>query len=138
MTRLSPARAYVAALVLMTAAIVGTIIAAGLPWLVLAVVLGVVATRGWGRTAIGVLISAAGVGSLLACVLGSIPGSPVIGTASGALLAIVGAWTAVSGRSWPAMGTRYDAGPSPSPRARALSAWEAQDRGIDPTADASD
>ena len=136
--RLSPARAYVAALVLMTAAIVGIVMATGLPWLALAVVLGVVATRGWGRTVVGALIAAAGLASMVMCLLGSIPGSPLLGAVSGALLALGGAWTAVAGRSWPAMGARYDAGRPASRRARSLSAWEAQDRGIDPTEDPSD
>lgn len=135
---LSPVRAYVAALVLMSAALVGIVIATGLPWLILAVVLGVVATRGWGRTAVGVVIVIAGIGTVLGCLLGSVPGSAVLGTISGSLLALGGAWTAVAGRSWPAMGARYDGGRSPSRRGRPLSAWEAQDRGMDPTEDPSD
>ena len=135
---MSRTRAYLTALALMVLALIGIVLATGLPWLMLAVVLGVVATRGWGRSVVGALIAAAGVGAVLAYLVGSIPGSPFLGAASGALLALAGAWTAVAGRTWPAMGARYDAGPPKTRSARALSAWEAQDRGIDPTEEPSD
>ncbi len=138
MTRLSPVRAYIAALVLMTVGLIGLVGATGLPWLILAVVLGVVATRGWGRTVVGALIAVSGVGAALLCILGSVPGSAVIGGASGVLLALGGAWTVIAGRAWPAMGARYDAGRPSSRRVRTMSPWEAQDHGLDPTEDPSD
>lgn len=143
MSRLSPVRAYVAALVLMAVGLAGLVITTGLPWLVLAVLLGVVATRGWGRVVVGVLIAIAGVAAALVCVVGTLPGatgigSTALGVTGGVLLALGGAWTVVAGRTWPAMGARYDAGRTPTRKERSLSAWEAQDRGLDPTEDPSD
>jgi hypothetical protein len=56
----------------------------------------------------------------------------VLATAGGALAAGAGAGTVALGRRWPSLGSRYDA-PARRPDAEA-SAWDALDRGDDPTA----
>ncbi len=60
----------------------------------------------------------------------------VVSLAGGALALVGGALTAWRGSGWPAMGARYD-GPQPArgrPERPPASAWEALDRGEDPTA----
>lgn len=120
----------------------------------LAAVAGVVATRSWGRLAAGAVLLAAGVAAAVACatVVGAqaaraaadLPGSHAAVTTSGwqwgavaggVLLALAGAMTAVRGRRWPSMGARYEAGAARSTPARdpEAVAWEALDRGEDPT-----
>lgn len=122
-------------------------------WLAAACALGILATRGWGRTVVAAVATAAG----LAAGLGGVrfamaagnalneharasQGVPAVGTPTGSawwllatlggvLIMAMGIWTMVRGRTWPAMGSRYERGP------RHLSAWEAQDLGQDPTDD---
>jgi uncharacterized membrane protein (TIGR02234 family) len=67
---------------------------------------------------------------------------PLIGLAlGGAVIAVVGAWSTARGAQWPTMGRRYEraaAGPASNRgsarRAGAREAWDALDRGEDPTA----
>ena len=111
-------------------------------WVALAAVLGIVATRSWGRLVVGVIAALQGVGALLGPVRLLASGEPrtgawwVAAAAGGALVIGAGAWTIRSGRSWPSMGARYDrqAGDG-APRPRPVSDWEAQDAGRDPTDD---
>lgn len=134
---MSPVRAYVLALVLVTAGMASLVIAFSLPWLSLAAVLGIVATRGWARRVVGALLVLAGIGSVVAALapLSSSGSIPVVGAIGGVLVTLGGAWTLTRGATWPAMGARYD-GARPATRSpRPLSAWEAQDRGLDPTLD---
>lgn len=134
---LTPVRAYVMALAVVGLGIAGIVVAFGLPWLTLAVVLGIVATRGWARRVVGALLVLVGV---VAAVAGAAPLASsgtvsVLGVIGGVLVILGGAWTFARGATWPAMGARYD-GARPAARARRpLSAWESLDQGVDPTVD---
>lgn len=138
MSPLSPARAYVVALVLLATGVVLVVIADGLPWLTLAVVLGIVATRGWGRIIASALLLIGGlvavVGGVIAIIGGS-AGSGILGVAGGVLVSCAAAWTIVRGRQWPAMGGRYERDRGSAATSSRLSAWDALDRGQDPTED---
>ncbi|WP_406071633.1 Trp biosynthesis-associated membrane protein [Micromonospora sp. NBC_01638] len=136
-----------------------------LPWLpALALVMlagggAVLATRGRLRRVLGVLLGALGLAvaagggyGLVADVGGSVSRQwPALCLVGGLLAAAGGLWTALRGGGWPAMGARYErparttpeavsapgpAGP-PTPMAgrRTTEAWDALDRGEDPTAD---
>ena len=135
--------------------------AAGLVLLAAAVAL--LAVRGAGRAAVGLVTAAAG-GALVwsgvrvlaggvadaAADLPGVSGSSVTSTAvdvspawpvvtlvAGVLALAVGLVTAVRGRRWPAMGRRYErTAATARPRTdedRAQDAWKALDRGEDPT-----
>jgi uncharacterized membrane protein (TIGR02234 family) len=138
--------------------------AAGLVLLAAAVAL--LAVRGSGRAAVGLLMAVAG-GALLwsglralsgglaesAGEVLAVAGTPVVAVSAvwpgatvlaGVLGAGAGAFTVLRGRRWPAMGGRYERTPSrdggraaaPRPRTaeeQAQLAWQALDRGEDPT-----
>nr|WP_204261248.1 Trp biosynthesis-associated membrane protein [Blastococcus saxobsidens] len=135
--------------------------AAGLVLLAAAVAL--LAVRGVGRAAVGLVTAAAG-GALVwsgvrvltggvadaAVDLPGLSGSsivstsvdaspvwPVLALVAGLLALAAGLVTTVRGRSWPAMGRRYERTPATvRPRTdedRAQDAWKALDRGEDPT-----
>lgn len=140
---MSPTRAYVAALILLTAGLTAIVVATGAPWLLLALVLGVVATRGWARAVVGVLLALLGlavvVGYAWAIIEGGGEGAvSALAVLGGAVVALVGVWTMRRGRTWPSMGSRYERAGAASRRSPRLSDWEALDRGIDPTADPAD
>jgi len=105
-------------------------VAAASVWVVLAGVLGVIATRGWGRVAIGLAIAGAG---LLVAVGASLTGANLasaasaglgsdavvqvstaavpwwwISAAAGAVSVAAGAYVAWRGRSWPGLSRRYE------------------------------
>jgi hypothetical protein len=115
-------------------------------WVALAGVAGVLATRGWGRSAVATVVLVAGVGGLAGAVTfaldpdgAAIDASSVTATqawvlaAAGGILVVVAAcWTIARGRSWPVMGTRYERGATSRPE---RSAWDLQDMGQDPTQD---
>ena len=167
-----------------TVAVTGTDLAPGVRALGLVGLAGVVAllaTRTTGRLVVGGLLAAAGVG-VVASVLGTdltgaslreagVPGAavpvgstawPAVAALGGGVLSLVGIVAVLRGRSWPAMGARYEApapgaaavsAPAPAPTAPAPTApaptapaphagatgqperalWEALDRGEDPT-----
>lgn len=115
------------------------------------------ATRGRVRGVVGVLLIAAAVATVVAVVLVAadpsgllepvatrqvghagarvsdvhLSGWPWAALAGGLLVAAAGAFTIWFGRSWPAMGRRYDRRPRPTGE---LDMWDAIDRGEDPTA----
>ena len=116
------------------------------------------ATRGRGRLAIGAVLVLAGVGAAASAVgplldpsaAGGSATAQVVATArpwlalAGALTALVaGALTLTSGRRWPALGRRYEAPGTPAPArperhstapdVDGAGAWDALDRGEDPT-----
>ncbi|MCD2197774.1 Trp biosynthesis-associated membrane protein [Actinomycetospora endophytica] len=131
------------------------------PWalLALAAIGGLLATSGWGRRVVGVIVGVAGLWALLRAVSGLaapapalLPASarqagravgvavtpvwPLLGALGGLLLLAVGALVAARGSVMPRLGARYDA---PGGRARARpedderGLWEALDAGEDPT-----
>jgi uncharacterized membrane protein (TIGR02234 family) len=130
----------------------------------LAAVAALLATRRNGRVAVGVLLAVAGIAVAVVSLRTGLDAGPsavaalsrdvgsdaavpdVDGTAwpylsavGGALLAAAGAMSALRGRSWAAMSGRYDA-PGTASRDRPAAkdpdaaAWDALDRGEDPTA----
>jgi uncharacterized membrane protein (TIGR02234 family) len=138
--------------------------AAGL--LLLAAAVAVLAVRGAGRAAVGVLVVLAGAAlawsGLQVLTGGADPGTaapgerrtvelaaawPVLVLVAAVLAVAAGGLVLVRGRSWPGMGRRYERGPGATPAAparprtdedRALDAWRALDRGDDPTEDPTD
>ena len=121
----------------------------------LAGVAAVVATRSWGRVAVGALLAVAGAWSValvgrvvadqeaaalreapagsLALVLRESGGAwPYVALLGGLLLTASGLLVVLRGRRWAAMGARYDA-PTAKRAAGEASLWEALDRGEDPT-----
>ena len=105
------------------------------------------ATRGRGRLAVGVLLAVSGLalaGTAIGAVVnldGVAAGWPALAALAGAVVAVVGGVTVRSGRSWPALGTRYDR-PAPRPahdrrlardQDQSGGMWDAIDRGEDPT-----
>lgn len=125
-------------------------------WVCLAGLAGVVATRSWGRILVGVAILVAGVagaaGAIAFAVRASaaiddaasgIVGAPVavsstitpwwvLALLAGAVAGLGALWTVVRGRRWPTLGARYERAARGRP---AMSAWDAQDLGQDPTDD---
>ncbi|ROO61211.1 putative membrane protein (TIGR02234 family) [Micromonospora sp. Llam0] len=135
-----------------------------LPWLPAVALVGlagtgaVLATRGLARRLVGALLAALGValaaGGLTVLLAGAGPAGPTTDstvsapqwpalTVIGAVLLVAGGLvTALRSRHWPAMGARYErsrpggdgSGGDRSSRST-LDAWNALDRGEDPTAD---
>jgi hypothetical protein len=119
------------------------------------------ATSGWVRRVLGVLLSLAGVGVVIGAIAGRVgldPGSaaggvtwPILCAAGGVIITYGGVTAARHGHRWPRMSARYDRKPVPPPRAVPApfadrlpdkspaiadhrAAWDALDRGDDPTA----
>ena len=148
-------------------------LAAVLPWLGLAAVGGVFATRGWARVIVGLVVLATGLVSAVSAISFALdPRSAVLNQLNpdqlnpdqlnpdqlspdpltqwastpwwvlgliGALgLVAVGGLIVARGRTWPGLSQRFErsagtkAGPDAAPIS-ALSAWDALDRGEDPT-----
>ncbi len=115
-------------------------------WIALAAVAGIVATRSWGRQAIGLVALVAGlVGALGGMAFAMDPGrfadeaasievGPgwLVAVVAGLVVTFAGAMTVIRGRQWPTMGVRYERRPR---TAQVTSDWEALDLGQDPTDD---
>ncbi len=129
---------------------------AGLGLVGLAGVVAIAATRRFGRVVVGVLVVLAGVAIAVAAgriaadplpavraasqVRDLVPGTvadlrdlrrtpaPWLATGGGVFLALGGVLVALRGRTWSALSARYR-----TPAARPVDAWEAIDRGDDPT-----
>lgn len=133
----------------------------------LAGVVAIAATRRWGRTTAGLMLLAAGIGAAVAVIVFvgnvdtavlpearrlaqrthavpdqvSLTAWPWLALAGGLVTALSGLGTTLRGRSWPAMGARYEAPGSAgtSARKRAVdpgtAMWDSFDRGQDPTED---
>jgi uncharacterized membrane protein (TIGR02234 family) len=119
----------------------------------LAGVVALVATRRAGRVVVGVVLLLVGAGTVAAVVLPDLASAtlraqgadgrvatrawPSVTAAGGLLVAAAGGLTVLRGRSWPAMGQRYETpgapGAAPAQPAGERSLWEALDRGEDPT-----
>lgn len=131
-------------------------LAAAAGWLCLAGVAGIVATRGWLRVVVSLIVLVAALGiAAAAVVFAAVPGSVaesalvaelgearlLSATATGwwaavllgaALVAYAAVWTALRGRGWPTLGSRYERTPAAAP---AANPWDALDKGQDPTDD---
>ncbi|MFJ3216121.1 TIGR02234 family membrane protein [Kitasatospora sp. NPDC086801] len=132
----------------------------GLALVGLAAAVAVFAVRGVGRLAVGALTLLAGLGAAAASAAGAgdtaaldaeaarklaLSGSaatevghtgwPWVALVGGLLLAVAGLLTLRYGRSWPAMGSRYEAPTRKAPAKSETPAdlWKALDRGEDPT-----
>jgi uncharacterized membrane protein (TIGR02234 family) len=133
---------------------------AALGWAGLAGTAGLVATRGWLRVAVGVLLVAFGGGVTYLCATAvghahilaaataksqyaAVTGAAdiklnplwIVTLAGGLLLALAGALTVARGRRWPGMSARYERTSAP-PKADPndpLVLWKTLDRGEDPT-----
>jgi uncharacterized membrane protein (TIGR02234 family) len=112
------------------------------------------ATRGLGRRLLGGLLVVVGLGVAAGAVAGRAgldvgsagaggTGWPVACVLGGLLIVLGGLWAARSGHEWPAMGARYERGGAAGPpaadadvdqRVDTRAAWDALDRGDDPTA----
>jgi uncharacterized membrane protein (TIGR02234 family) len=127
----------------------------------LAGIAALLATRGWARTAVGVLLT--GFGALIAVlaplavrhshvvsaaedrtnltrltgdVTVQVGGWWIVALAGGVLLAVAGLLTVVRGRRWPGMSARYDRpGTAPRQGDDPASLWKSLDRGDDPTSE---
>ncbi len=139
-----------------------------LPWLGLAAVGGVFATRGWARVIVGLVVLATGLVSAVSAISFALdPRSAVLdqlnpdqlnpdqlnpdpitqwastpwwvlGLTGAIGLVVVGGLVVARGRTWPGLSQRFErsAGPKAgqdAPPISALSAWDALDRGEDPT-----
>lgn len=114
---------------------------------------GLVATRGWGRALVGVIVAVAGVVAVGGCVAFALSpsgridqvasadaGSPlhveaswtgwwIVGAIGGLLILAVGAAAIMRGRTWPTMGSKYERS------AAVRDPWAQLDAGQDPTLD---
>ena len=126
----------------------------------LAAVIAVHASRRWGRRLVGGLLAAAGgvVAGQAYVIMRDLPDQvlqhldgtagtadfasvttasdgPLVMAVGGLGVAVAGSALAVFGPRWPSMGTRYErpAGSRPASRSSERAAWDALDRGEDPT-----
>lgn len=108
--------------------------AAAAAWIALAGIAGLVATRSWGRTLVGlVLVLAAVAGILSALRAWTAPWAPV--AIVGLVCPLVaGLLAIIHGRRWPVLGSRYERQAEPRQEADERATWDALDRGEDPTA----
>jgi Tryptophan-associated transmembrane protein (Trp_oprn_chp) len=99
------------------------------------------ATKRWGRIAVGIVIVAAGLGSAVAAAVAkaphgseNLPAWRVVAIVAAAPVVLAGAAAAARGYRWSVMSARYDA---PGARQRVqdpdVALWDALDRGDDPT-----
>jgi uncharacterized membrane protein (TIGR02234 family) len=136
---------------------------AGLGIVGLAGVVGLLATRRWGRLAVAAIVALSGVGVLVTALTRltapgaaeattllddagrsagaatvtatAHPGWPLLAAAGGLLLALGGLAALLRSRRWPTMSARYETPAARTDRPRTDAAvWDALDRGDDPTA----
>ena len=96
------------------------------------------ATRGRGRVAVGVLLLLLGAGAVAdVAAAGGLSGWAVTAALGALLLLAGGLLTVLGARAWGALGQRYDAPGAPAaqprPKDPEVAAWDALDRGEDPT-----
>jgi hypothetical protein len=113
--------------------------AAACGWVALAGLAGIVATRGWLRRVVAVIVAIAGVVAGIAPIVFAVDPGPgtettlwwLVAVVGGVAIWIAGIWTVVRGNDWPSMGSGYER----TPQKDRMSAWQAQDAGRDPTDD---
>jgi hypothetical protein len=109
-------------------------------WVALAAVLAVLATRSWGRVAIGSVVVVAGMLIIFSSASGGFDSNSnlwwVLALVGGVAVGCAGGAVIVRGRWWPALGRRYEApaGSRATP-SRQVTPWDAIDHGHDPTLD---
>jgi hypothetical protein len=98
------------------------------------------ATKGATRLVVGALLALSGAGIAAAALMtlddGVKVGWPVLCALGGLVVLVAGVTTIRAGRSWPAMGAKYDrpvAKPAPKRATSQAELWDALDRGEDPT-----
>jgi uncharacterized membrane protein (TIGR02234 family) len=133
---------------------------AAMGWVGLAAVPGLLATRTWGRRVTGAVVvlaggcagvigvafaltdlAAGGGGSFVDAALGtSVPPTDVASSAwwvgavgAGLAMMVCGISAVIFGPAWPRLGARYSRAAEPAGSPSAASAWDALDRGEDPT-----
>jgi Tryptophan-associated transmembrane protein (Trp_oprn_chp) len=119
----------------------GASLAGWLPALGLVALAGAVALpaiRRTGRLAVAVVLIVSGLGigagAVRAIIEGAAAGWPVLCALGGLAVAGAGGFAAARGRTWPAMGSRYErTAPIPQDARNDASLWDAIDRGEDPT-----
>ena len=109
-------------------------LAAAAAWVALAAVLAVLATKSWGRVAVGVVVLAAGVLIIFSSVSGGIDSNSnlwwVLAVAGGVAIGCAGGAILQRGRRWPGLGRRYEAPEGSNVLAvRQMMPWDAIDRG---------
>jgi hypothetical protein len=103
------------------------------------------ATSGRVRRGLGVVLALAGLGVLVGAIAGRVgldPGAagargsfwPVLCALGGLIIVAGGVTAARKGHTWPSMSSRYERKPAREEPADHRSAWDALDRGDDPTA----
>ena len=130
---------------------------AALGWLALAGAAGLLATRTWGRRVVGTVVVLAGGGSGASALAFALTGATLVDSAlaaqghsdaqslsrypwwiaamtGGLAVVIGGALAVVRGPAWPGLSRRYERRPDPaSGPVGGVAAWDALDRGEDPT-----
>ncbi|GAA1900015.1 Trp biosynthesis-associated membrane protein [Asanoa iriomotensis] len=92
------------------------------------------ATRGWARRAVGALVLLVGLGLVALAfdrVFDASTAWPALTAVGGVLVVVGGLAAALAGHRWPGMGARYER--SPKAAGGTTDAWNALDRGEDPT-----
>ncbi len=92
------------------------------------------ATRGWARRAVGVLVVLVGLSLAVLALDRAFDAStawPALTAAGGLLVVLAGLAAVLAGHRWPGMGARYDR--SPKSVGGTTDTWNALDRGEDPT-----
>jgi peptidoglycan/LPS O-acetylase OafA/YrhL len=104
----------------------------GLALAALAGVIGMFAVRGRIRVLVAAVIALAGLGIATVAIGGKGGGWRPVGGSAGAVVLLAGLQATLGSRDWPSMSTRYER--EQRAAGKPLSAWDAIDRGEDPTA----
>lgn len=98
-------------------------------------VLGIIATKTWGRRIIGVLAAAVSVIAVVSLLTADVTGIVVwiaMSVGLAAALVLTNVWAVARGSRWPILGRKYE---RESANQEPSDPWKALDQGIDPTLD---